>query len=104
MPRIAIGTAVAVLALALLAGAVWAKTITGTTRDDTLLGTPAADALYGKGGNDKLYGLAGTDRLDGGPANDVLVGGPGLTRSTAAAGAIRRGLMRETGLPRTARS
>lgn len=77
MPRIAIGTAVAVLALALLAGAVWAKTITGTTRDDTLRGTPAADALYGKGGNDKLYGLAGNDRLDGGPANDVLVGGPG---------------------------
>lgn len=65
------------LALTFLAGAVWAKTIPGTARNDTLRGTPAADVLYGKGGNDKLYGLAGNDRLVGGPGADLLTCGSG---------------------------
>ena len=75
--RLSVVIAFAGLALTFLAGAVWAKTIPGTTRNDTLRGTPAADVLYGKGGNDKLYGLAGNDRLVGGSGNDRLVGGPG---------------------------
>lgn len=68
---------VAGLAFAFLAGAIWAKTITGTAGNDTLRGTPAADALSGKGGHDNLFGLAGNDRLVGGQGNDRLVGGPG---------------------------
>lgn len=78
--------ALAGFALTFLAGAVWAKTIPGTARNDTLRGTPAADVLYGKGGNDKLYGLAGNDRLVGGPGNDRLVGGPGADTLTCGGG------------------
>ena len=76
-PRLPLLAMVFAFTLALLAGAVSAKTITGTARNDVLRGTAAADTLYGKGGADKLYGLAGNDRVVGGPGNDLLVGGAG---------------------------
>ena len=75
--RLSVVLPLAGLAFAFLAGAIWAKTITGTAGNDTLRGTPAADVLSGKGGHDTLYGLAGYDCLVGGLGDDRLVGGPG---------------------------
>lgn len=84
--RLSVVLPLAGFAFAFLAGAIWAKTITGTAGNDTLRGTPAADVLSGKGGHDKLYGLAGNDRLVGGLGHDRLVGGPGADTLLCGAG------------------
>ena len=84
--RLSVVLPLAGIAFAFLAGAIWAKTITGTAGNDTLRGTPAADVLSGKGGHDKLYGFAGNDRLVGGLGNDRLVGGPGADTLLCGAG------------------
>ena len=87
--RLSLLAALVSVVVGLLAGAVVAKTITGTAGNDVLRGTAAADSLNGRGGHDKLYGLAGNDRLLGGPGNDLLVGGSGADRLSCGAGRDR---------------
>lgn len=81
---LAVGVALAALVVAV--GSVWAATINGTAGKDTLRGTAASDTLNGKGGNDRLYGLGGSDTLIGGVGNDLLVGGAGADTLRCGAG------------------
>ena len=68
---------VAALLLVLASGAVMAKNINGTAKNDSIEGTPNADRISGRAGDDYVKGLAGPDELIGGQGKDWLNGDAG---------------------------
>jgi Ca2+-binding RTX toxin-like protein len=74
MRRTTILAFVAVLLLALCAGAALAKVMTGTNGSDDLEGTTRADKMHGGGGRDVVAGWKGDDKVYGDADEDMLGG------------------------------
>ena len=64
------------VALASVGGAVMARSLDGTMRDDRLIGSDNRDQISDGGGDDLIRGLGRADALDGGPDNDTIYAGP----------------------------
>ena len=74
------------LALAVAAGPVVAKKITGSKRSERIVGTKKSDRINGKGGTDLIKGKGGNDTLRGGKGGDLVVGGKGVDRQLGGPG------------------
>jgi Ca2+-binding RTX toxin-like protein len=88
LPGLAVITGLAAL-LALSAGPVLAKRISGTSGADTIVGTKKADRINARGGNDRVKGRDGGDRIKGARGKDRLAGGKGGDRLKGSAGKDR---------------
>jgi Ca2+-binding RTX toxin-like protein len=84
--RVTLLAAVVAVLTMVVAGAAWAKNITGTSGPDVLKGTDnsdfiqglrGADQIWGYGSDDELLGNQGADTIRGGTGDDYVDGGPG---------------------------
>ena len=65
---------VAMLMVALSAGAAYAALVEGNNSDNGLTGTPRADIIHAYGGKDLVSALEGRDEVHGGYGADTLYG------------------------------
>ena len=78
-PRIAVGSAVALIALTLGAAPVAAQSdvLSCEGQAATIIGTSGDDVIVGTRGNDVIVGLGGDDVIRGGSGDDIICGGDG---------------------------